>query len=166
MKSKLTDTDQRYLLLFKLDARSLFERIHDRMHEYVEVFALKRDRRHFDEIFRNRYERATVRDLSHCPMEIIESLDQFYKHASDMYWYLRHTEDMPNTVEDELTRKAARLKKLYETLALYIDAELSGIRPEDEDFRVMSDDEHVDELSSELGVQSEDRYSVDIDTDL
>lgn len=126
MKSSRTETEQRYLLLFKLDAANLFERIYDRRHDYIEVFSLKRNRAVFKDIFSNRYERASVTDLSHCTVEVIEALNQFYKNADNLFWYLKHTQDMPNTIEDEVQRKVARLKRDYEMLALYIDAELSG----------------------------------------
>jgi hypothetical protein len=165
MKSKLNDQDQRYLLLFKLDARSLYHRIHDRMHEYVEVFALKRNRDHFDEVFRNRYERATVRDIAHCPMEIIDALDQYYNYVDEIYWYVKHTEDMPNTVEDELTRMSARLRRLYDQLSLFVDAELSGYETENPDHLIQTDDDAADDLVSELSVQDDDRFSPDVDRD-
>lgn len=126
MKSKQDEISQRYLLLFKIDAKNLFERIKFRKKEYVEVFALKRTRRHFKEIFFNRYSKATVHDLTHCPVEVIESLNSFHQQVDDLFWYLSHTEDMPNTIEDEIQRKCNRLERAYETLSLYIDAELSG----------------------------------------
>lgn len=126
MKSKHSELDQRYLLLFKIDAKNLFERIKFRKKEYVDVFALKRTRRHFKEVFFNRYQKATASDLSHCPVEVIEALDSFHNLVDDLYWYLTHTEDMPNTIEDEILRKSAKIEMAYETLALYIDAELSG----------------------------------------
>lgn len=126
MKSKQEELNQRYLLLFKIDAKNLFERIKFRRKEYVEVFALKRTRRHFKEVFFSRYNSATIFDLSHCPFEVIEALNSFHQQVSELFWYLSHTEDMPNTIQDEILRKCNRLERSYETLSLYIDAELSG----------------------------------------
>lgn len=126
MKSKHNELDQRFLLLFKIDAKNLLERIVRRKKQYVEVFALKRTRRHFKEVFFNRFQKATISDLAHCPVEVIESLDHFYNLVDELYWYLTHTEDMPNTIEDEIARKASRIEAAFDTLALYIDAELSG----------------------------------------
>lgn len=126
MKTKHLEIEQRYLLLFKLDAKNLYERIYNRRQDYVEIFSLKRSRSVFRDIFINRYSKASIFDLSHCPIEIIETLDKFYSNADEIYWYLKHTEDMPNTIEDEITRKVASLKKHYEMLALYVDAALSG----------------------------------------
>lgn len=126
MKSNQSDLDQRYLLLFKLDAKNLFDRVYNRRKDYIQVFSLKRNRAVFREIFSSRYDNASIFDLSHCPGEVIETLDQFYKCADDIYWYLKHTQDMPNSIEDEIIRRLNTLKIHYETLALYIDAALSG----------------------------------------
>ena len=126
MKSKQDEISQRYLLLFKIDAKNLFERITTRKKEYIELFALKRTRRHFKEIFFSRYNSATIHDLAHCPVEVLESLDLFHHQVDELFWYLTHTEDMPNTIEDEIQRKSNQLERAFETLSLYIDAELSG----------------------------------------
>ena len=126
MKTNHSDLDQRYLLLFKLDAKNLFDRVYNRKNEYIEVFSLKRNRSVFRDIFSTRYEKASISDLSHCPLEVIETLDQFYNYADEIYWYLKHTQDMPNTIEDEVIRRLNTLKIYYETLSLYVDAVLSG----------------------------------------
>ena len=55
MKSKRSDLEVRYLLLFKLDAQNLFNRVVMRQHEYIEAFSLKRNRAVFRDIFENRY---------------------------------------------------------------------------------------------------------------
>src|SRR5688572_22823688 len=112
MKSTRSEMTQRYLLLFKLDAKCVFERIKKRRAEYMEVFALRRTREHFPEIFSNKYEKATLKDLSHCSTETLTVMEQFYTLIDEMKWYLFHTEDMPNTVEDNIIRKVARLEKL------------------------------------------------------
>ena len=145
MKSKHEEKDQRYMLLFKMDSTNLFERISSRQHEYIEIFSLKRSRSVFRDIFENRYSKASVFDLSHCPAEVLEALDQFYTRVDELYWYLKHTQDMPNTIEDEVSRRVGRLGKLYDQLALFIDAELGGGGFEqisDED--IPSDDQHYD----------------------
>lgn len=126
MKTRYSELEQRYLLLFKIDAKNLFDRIYNRREDYIEIFSLKRNRSVFREIFSSRYEKASMFDLSHCPAEVIETLNQFHNNADQIYWYLKHTQDMPNTIEDEITRKVASLKKNYEMLELYVDAALSG----------------------------------------
>tara|TARA_Y100000385_G_C12840705_1_gene528674 strand:+ start:91 stop:639 length:549 start_codon:yes stop_codon:yes gene_type:complete len=126
MKSKRTDLELRYILLFKLDARNLYNRIVKRRHEYVEIFSLKRNRAIFKEIFDNRYSKSSTKDLSYCSIEVIESLDSFYTAVDEIYWYLKTTQDMPNTIEDEVHRRINSLARQYDMLSLYIDAVLTG----------------------------------------
>lgn len=126
MKTRHSELEQRYLLLFKLDAKNLFDRIYNRREDYVEIFSLKRTRAVFREIFTSRYEKSSIFDLSHCPVEVIETLEKFHSFADEIYWYLKHTQDMPNTIEDEITRKVSTLRKHYATLELYVDAALTG----------------------------------------
>ena len=90
------------------------------------VFSLKRNRSVFRDIFENRYSKASIEDLSHCSVEVIEALQSYYKEIDDLYWYLKHTEDMPNKIEDEILRWCHRIEKKYEVLKLYVDAELAG----------------------------------------
>ncbi len=125
MKSPKDEITQRYLLLFKLDAQNLLQRVKARRKEFVEVFAMRRTREHFTWVFASRYERATIKDLAHCSSETISALDQFYSLVDEMKWYLFQTEDMPNTVEETIFRMTKRLEKLQATLILYLDAELS-----------------------------------------
>lgn len=129
MKSKNTEATQRVLVLLKIDANNLFKRIKDRKSEYLEIFALRRTREHFPMIFKSRYDDTSIMDLSHCSVDLITTLDQYFTHAEEMNWYLFHTEDMPNTVEDFLDRRIRKMEKLLATLNLYLDAEL-GIQGE------------------------------------
>ncbi|HLT22000.1 MAG TPA: hypothetical protein VKZ84_01085 [Bacteriovoracaceae bacterium] len=124
MKSKNDEATQRVLLLLKIDANNVFNRIKNRKLEYLEIFALRRTRDHFPKIFNNRYETTTIQDLSHCGTDLIVSLDQFYSLVDDMSWYLYQTQDMPNTVEDYIDRKIIRMEKVLNTLNLFLDAEL------------------------------------------
>lgn len=124
MKSRNSEITQRILLLLKIDANNVFNRIKTRKNEYLEIFALRRTREHFPMIFDNRYEGTPLDDLAHCSTELITTLDQFYTPVEEMKWYLYKTEDMPNTVEDFIDRKIARMGKLLATLNLYLDAEL------------------------------------------
>lgn len=130
MKSKNTEETQRVLVLLKIDANNLFRRIKERKDEYLEIFALRRTREHFPMIFRNRYEGTTIMDLSHCSTDLITTLDQYYTQCEEMSWYLFQTEDMPNTVEDYISRKIKKMERLLSTLNLFLDAEL-GIVGED-----------------------------------
>ena len=124
MKSKNNEATQRILVLLKIDANNVFNRIKDRKTEYLEIFALRRTREHFPRIFNNRYEDTTIMDLAHCSTELITTLDQYYTLVEEISWYLFQTEDMPNTVEDYINRKIAKMGKLLATLNLFLNAEL------------------------------------------
>lgn len=124
MKSKNNEQTQRVLLILKIDANNLFQRIEERKSEYLEIFSLRRVRSHFPMIFKNRYETTSVEDLSHCSTDLITSLDQYYNTVEELNWYLFSTQDMPATVEGFVDRKIGRLRSLLSTLNLYIDAEL------------------------------------------
>ena len=127
MKIKISEDTQRMLMLLKLDARRLFERIKYRAPEYMYDFSLKRSRDHFPEIFTNRYDSVSIKDLMLCSQEVIAGLDQFYTKVDEMRWYLNHTQDMPNRVEDKIQAHIRELERLYETLNLYIDVEMGLI---------------------------------------
>lgn len=128
MKIKISEETQRMLMLLKLDAKRLFERIKYRSPEYMYEFSLKRSRDHFPAVFNNRYESSTIRDLMLCGQEVIVGLDQFYSLVDEMRWYLNHTQDMPNRMEDKVHSYARELEKLFETLNLYIDVEMGLLK--------------------------------------
>lgn len=128
MKIKISEETQRMLMLLKLDAKRLFERIKYRAPEYMYEFSLKRSRDHFPAVFNNRYETATIRDLMLCGQEVIAGLDQFYSLVDEMRWYLNHTQDMPNRMEDKVRSYTRELEKLFETLNLYIDVEMGLLK--------------------------------------
>jgi len=124
MKSQLSEESQKMLILLKLDAQHLFNRIKNRMGEYLRTFEVKRTRGHFKDIFQNRYTDVHIDDLKQCSEEIIVSLDNFYSKVDDLSWYLNHTEDLPNFVRDTLSSGIRELEKSLSILNLHIDAEL------------------------------------------
>ncbi len=126
MKSKHDEQTLRVLMLIKIDANNLFNRIKDRKTEYLEIFALRRTRTHFPKIFNNRYETTSIMDLSHCGPELIALLDEYYSHAEEMNWYLFATEDMPGTVEAYIDRRIKKMGKLLDTLNVFLNAELGS----------------------------------------
>ncbi len=165
MKSKRTDLEIRYILLFKLDAHNLYQRVFARKEDYIEAFSLKRNRAVFKDVFDNRYKKASIKDLSYCTAEVIEALDSFYNLADEMYWYLKHTQDMPNMIQDEITRYCNKLKLQYETLALFVDAELTGAETFSvdfpEDIEPAGEDYHNDSFvmdGEQSIIDSEDEY--------
>jgi hypothetical protein len=124
MKTKISEESQRMLMLLKLDAKRVFERIKYRSPEYMYEFSLKRTRDHFPAVFNSRYDTVTMKDLMLCGQEVIVGLDQFYTKVDEMRWYLNHTQDMPNRVEDKVHSHVRELEKIFDTLNLYIDAEM------------------------------------------
>lgn len=132
MKIRISENTQRMLMLLKLDSRRLFERIKYRAPEYMYEFSLKRSRDHFPEIFVNRYDSVSIKDLMLCGQEVLAGLDQFYTKVDEMRWYLNHTQDMPNRVEDKVGSHIRELEKLYNTLNLFIDVEM-GLMAESAD---------------------------------
>ena len=129
MKVKTNENSERLLMLLKLDAKRLFERVKYRAPEYVAEFSLKRTRDHFPEIFKNRYDDTHIRELMLCGPEVIVGLDQFYSKIDEMRWYVNHTQDMPSRVEDKIYSHIRELETFFDTLNLYIDVEM-GIASE------------------------------------
>ena len=126
MKTETETQKEKYLILLKIDAVNLFERMTKRRDEYMDDFSLKRDRAIFKEVFYSRYSLMTMSELSHLSSEIIELANSYYHGVDELLWYLSHTQDMPNTIEDEIMRACHHLEKVLSNLTLYIDAELSG----------------------------------------
>ena len=124
MKVKISEESQRMLMLLKLDAKRLFDRIKFRAPEYMYEFSLKRTRDHFPAVFMNRYDTTSLKELMLCGQEVIAGLDLYYSKVDEIRWYLNHTQDMPNKVEDKLHSHVRELEKHFETLNLYIDAEM------------------------------------------
>ena len=124
MKSHLSEEQEKVLVILKLDARHVFDRIKNRMDEYLRTFAVKRTRVHFKEIFSNRYSQITVDDLKECSEEVIIILDKYYSKVDDLFWYLSHTEDLPNFVRDKLNKSVRELESILQILNVHIDAQL------------------------------------------
>ena len=157
MKCKHSELTQRYLVLVKIDAENLYRRIANRRHEYVEIFSLKRNRSVFKDIFDNRYSKSLLSDLSNLPIEIIELANEFYLEADNLYWYLKHTQDMPNTIEDEITRHVAKVGNRFENLKLYIDAELAGKEVGADSFeQIPANDQHYEEFKLDGEILDDD----------
>lgn len=154
MKVKISDDTQRMLMLLKLDAKRLFERIKYRAPEYMSEFSLKRTREHFKEIFTNRYDETNMRELILVGPEVIVGLDQFYTKVDEMRWYVNHTQDMPNRVDDRMQGHIRELESLFDTLNLYIDVEMGLIKDAQENITEINL-EAIPETEFKLEVQSD-----------
>lgn len=116
----------RILLLLKLDAQRLFERIKLRAADYLLDFSLKRTREHLGDVFKSRYPEVKIEELKFCSEEVILNLDHFYHRVDELKWYLYHTEDMPTNVENCVRRDIGKLETSYHALNLYLEAELDS----------------------------------------
>lgn len=118
------ETKKSVLTILKLDSKRLYEHVVQRRREYMATFAVKRTREHFKDVFFSRYDTITFSDLKILSPELIGCLDKFYGFVEELKWYLMSTEDMPATVEDKTGKDIKELKGSYDTLVLYLEAEL------------------------------------------
>lgn len=114
------------LTMIKMDADSLYERVVEREKEYMRIFSVKRSRDHFHEVFKTRFWDIHPSDLKVCSSEVLIELDSYYSQVDKLYWYLRSTEDMPGMIEDKISPKVRNIKKAYEMLKLYLNAQFSS----------------------------------------
>lgn len=121
---KLDPQTHSILTLLKIDANRLYERLKYREVEYLGVFALKRTREHFKEIFKSRYDQILVSELKHIDSEVLIEADKFYNEIDQLKWYLYNTEEMPGAVENRVYKALKTLESSIETLNLYITAQL------------------------------------------
>lgn len=128
LKNKPSDESLRMLLLVKLDAKRLFDRAKYRAPEYLNEFSLKRTRDHFKDIFKNRFDDVTIKELMLVGNEVNVGLDQFYSKIDEIKWYLNHTQDMPNRIDDKMSSHLRELEMYFDTLNLYIDAEMGTLK--------------------------------------
>lgn len=120
----------RVLTILKLDAKSLYDRLVNYYPEYVNILTLRRTREHFKDLFRSKYDSITMEDLRRCGQEVIVELDRFYSKVYSIKWYLYHTEDMPNRIQDFVQHELKDLEKIYHSLEMYINAEWSSQKDE------------------------------------
>lgn len=113
------------LTILKVDSSRLYERVVERRKEYMLIFAVKRSREHFKEVFTSKYDTIQFAEMTLLSPELIGCLDAFYTKIDNLKWYLNSTEDMPATVEDKTGRDIKELKDSFETLKLYLEAELN-----------------------------------------
>lgn len=143
--------EEKLLLLLRYDAESLYERITERAKEYLSVFAMKRTRGHFPVIFENRHKEISLESLSICSSETIDLIYQFYGLVEETFWYVMHTEDMPQTVEDRVHTKIKTIKKIYPQLIEVINQDI---------YNLSNDEDHQQEIdegpSVDLETQEED----------
>jgi hypothetical protein len=114
----------RVLLILKLDAEALFQRIILWRDEYLAVFSARRSRQHFVDVFFHRYREVKIDDLKQFSPELVVALDQFYREVDQLAWYLQCTEDMPTTVAGRVDAGIHRIESFYQFLQIYLKVEL------------------------------------------
>lgn len=135
-KKRASDEELKTLVILRLDAGRVFERIKYRKPEYMFHFSSKRTRSHFPHIFKNRYDELSIQNLLNCGEEVLVGLDQFYHLVDELRWYLMVTEDMPGKVEEIVNQSIAQIEEAYELLQLYISVEL-GLKEEQKEQRIV-----------------------------
>ncbi len=125
-RSQRDELAMRVLTIIKLDATGLKDRLVGYFPEYVHILTGKRTREHFKDLFRSKYDTIPFEDLRRCTQEVIVEVERFYTKVLSMKWYLYHTEDMPNRIQDKISFELKELEKIHSSLSLYIDAELAG----------------------------------------
>lgn len=115
----------RYLNLIELDAKSLMERAIKQKEEYIEIFASRRTRDHFDKVFYHRFFQLNYQELSYLEEETAIALFDFYNQVNRISWYLLSTQDMPATLEEKLHYKLGVLQELFEKLELFLGAQIA-----------------------------------------
>ena len=126
MGNRVDAESHKILLLLKIDSQNLFDRIKLKREDYLGIFAIKRTRSHFKDIFESRYSSLGLEDLKKCSEETVILLDKFYKEVGEIRWYLDHTEDMPATVEDKINQHIKELEILFNDLKIHLTAELEA----------------------------------------
>jgi len=124
MKAKTDEDTRKLLILIRFDSLNLFKRIKNRFNEYLKIFSMKRTRTHFEEIFGNQFKDIPLVNLTVCSEEVLIALNNFYEEVDELYYYLKSTEEMGNTVKDTVKKFIREIEPLYGTLKLYLEGEL------------------------------------------
>ncbi|OFZ51374.1 MAG: hypothetical protein A2381_17825 [Bdellovibrionales bacterium RIFOXYB1_FULL_37_110] len=115
------NTIEKISLLIKLDCEALYNRIIFRKEDYLRTMVLKRTREHLKQVFRSRYYDLKLDELKEFSSEIIYSMENFYKEAEELGWYLFHTEDMPATIEEKINYHFKIIERAYEALKVSLN---------------------------------------------
>lgn len=121
----MTNDEKRSLITaIKLDSRFLYDKVVNRRAEYISILSLKRTRAHFKDVFSNKYHSVGLNELKALEEDTVISVMQFYQEVEELKWYLEHTEDLPGTIENQVEKEVKRVERFYDTMCLYLDAEL------------------------------------------
>lgn len=123
-KSEIANSMKKLILILKLDAENLFNRLDLHLTESLSILAIKRNRSHFDDLFENKYSTLGVEVMAELPEETIVALNNFYVEVSELRWYLLHTENQPQMIQNNCERIMKKIRSYYDTLHIFLEAEL------------------------------------------
>ncbi len=118
---------RRLLVILQHDMNTLHDRLVHRKDEYLSILSLQRNRKHFEVIFRSRYPSINVDTLMMLTEDVLVLINNFYTAVERYEWYLMHTEDQPSVVEGASHQYIKEISSHYQTLSVFLDAELSTI---------------------------------------
>jgi hypothetical protein len=143
----LTINQKQFLYALKLDANATFDKIKNRMDDYIEIFAARRIREQFNWAFKNHYFDCSLEARGTIPMDLAFLLDQYFTELDQLHWDLMFTEEMPFTIRTFLERKvhilSVKLKDLNEKFNDYLDETIGQIPNFD-----LTSSSNEDEISS------------------
>ena len=148
-------------MLIQQDLQELVKRLNNRMEEALRIFAQKRSRDHFKQIFFNRYKEFPVSVLEDLDSEAYPIVVSIYEEIDEFYWYLMSTEDMPSLVKAKMD---SYLKEMNRSFSIIIDYLIS----EDESFAHGSEvlNENFDYTNDDFEVVSDSTSPLNIETNL
>ena len=129
--NNLTINQKQFLYALKLDANSTFDKIKNRMDDYIEIFAARRIREQFNWAFKTYYFECSLEARGNIPMDLAFLLDQYFTELDQLHWDLMFTEEMPFTIRTFLERKihilSEKLKDLNDMFNSYLDETIGQI---------------------------------------
>jgi hypothetical protein len=140
-------------LLVQQDLQELMRRLNSRMEEALRIFAQKRSREHFEQMFFNRYKHFSISVIEEIGSQVYPFVVSIYEEVDQLQWYLLSTEDMPSMVK---TKVDGYLKNMNKNYATVLD-QLISFDSLDIDKKVLDDNILVDDHTE---------YNDDKDSDL
>lgn len=138
-------------LLVQQDLQEVVKRINSRMADALRMFAQKRSRDHFEQIFFNRFKTFTTSVLTDLEEDVYPLIVNIYEEIDQLYWYLKSTEDMPSLVN---TKVAAYLKTMNLNYGKILDLLISN-RLLDKEGELLDDQIDLGENQNYENVDSE-----------
>ena len=134
------------ILLIQQDLQELVKRLNSRMEDALRMFAQKRTREHFEQIFFNRYKDFSQAILSELDSDVYPKVVSIYEEIDEMYWYLKSTEDMPSLVRTKVDAYLKNMNKNYAEVLDHLISDDLGLENDNE----IGHDENVESETIEV----------------